>query len=230
MAGNGWATITVLDRIADQFVVGDGCWPWTGRLDDKGYPGAIRHEGQKRRPYQLLYELMIGPIPNGLTLDHLCHSADPFGCVDRGPCPHRRCVNPGHLEPVTQAENNRRNGSPWQRRAHQTECEHGHIFDEANTCIARNGTRSCRTCHREHEAARRAEHGDDIRAAERRRGAERRRSAGIAPRSIGRQPRRKPAVVDERTARNTAVVDHRMAEKVSAGPPLGVLVPATFCD
>lgn len=192
MGGNGWAGVSVLDRMDDQFTIDDGCWLWTGRLDQNGYPGAIHHNGRRRRPYQILYEMMVGPIPEGLTLDHLCHSADPFGCVDQGECLHRRCVRPDHLEPVTQAENNRRNASPWQRRARQTHCTSGHAFDEANTYIATNGTRSCRACHRASEAARRAKQGDEVRAAERRRGAARRRAAGIEPRRVGRQPRRKP--------------------------------------
>lgn len=78
-----------------------GCWRWKGTLTDRGYgtykyrnpsPGAPRQIAVKA--HRVIYERLIGPIPEGLELDHLCRN--------------RPCVNPAHLEPVTHRENTRR--------------------------------------------------------------------------------------------------------------------------
>lgn len=101
-----------LDRVADwavteyqrfwKYVVldealGDGCWLWRGSLVQNGY-GIFSYYrlGQKtsKRAHRFAYEALVGPIPEGLTLDHLCRV--------------RRCVNPAHLEPVTIGDNIRR--------------------------------------------------------------------------------------------------------------------------
>jgi len=67
-----------------------GCWIWTGAVEGKGY-GAPSINGVKRPAHRLAYEDLVGPVPEGLHLDHLCRV--------------RRCVNPAHLEPVTSREN-----------------------------------------------------------------------------------------------------------------------------
>lgn len=69
------------------------CWLWQGALDRDGY-GRVTVDGRGHPAHRVMYEVAVGPIPAGLTLDHLC----------RVP----RCVNPSHLEPVTNAENARR--------------------------------------------------------------------------------------------------------------------------
>ncbi len=71
-----------------------GCWLWTGDLNDRGYPTFALLHDRTVYAHRYAYELLVGPIPEGLTLDHLC----------RVPA----CVNPDHLEPVTKAENIRR--------------------------------------------------------------------------------------------------------------------------
>ncbi|MFD7016051.1 HNH endonuclease signature motif containing protein [Streptomyces sp. NPDC059928] len=81
----------------------------------------------------MAYELLVGPIPAGLHLDHLCRV--------------RRCVNPAHLEAVTCAENLRRGTSFAAVNSAKTECVHGHPFDEENTYFSRR-QRDCRTCRR----------------------------------------------------------------------------------
>lgn len=75
-----------------------GCWLWTGDLNDNGY--AVMNFGgkQKRLMHRWAYEAFVAPIPARLTLDHVWE----WGCR------FRHCVNPEHLEPVTQAENSRR--------------------------------------------------------------------------------------------------------------------------
>lgn len=117
-----------MDALVD--VSSPGCWIWQGTLDDHGY-GRIWHQGRWCLVHRLSYELRVGPIPEGLEIDHLC----------RIPA----CSNPGHLEPVTHAVNMSRSIS---RTAGIAECLYGHPFDDANTYHYR-GKRECRACRRE---------------------------------------------------------------------------------
>lgn len=82
------------------------CWPWTSTLCGDGY-GVITVDGRQLKAHRFAYELLVGPIPEGLVIDHVCHNLD-TSCVDGQACPHRRCVNPAHMEPVTPSENTAR--------------------------------------------------------------------------------------------------------------------------
>src|SRR5439155_25592866 len=107
------------------------CWMWTGSTDRHGY-GQARQRERTFRTHRAVYELLKGPIPAGLTLDHLCRV--------------RRCVNPAHLEPVTNRENILRGVGP-----NRTHCPRGHPYDERNTFryTYRGSTRrNCRACTR----------------------------------------------------------------------------------
>lgn len=107
------------------------CWEWDGVLLSNGY--AIFQSGGKRiLAHRYSYELHVGPIPDGLVIDHLCRN--------------RRCVNPDHLEPVTQAENARRGFSPPALAARKDHCIRGHLYTTENTRISRRGWRTCLTC------------------------------------------------------------------------------------
>lgn len=93
------------------------CWPWTGSLNQAGY-GQLQvgtfEKPRVVRTHRFSYEFFIGPVPDGLVLDHICHTSL---CVDPQPCAHRRCCNPWHLNPTTSAENVARTaGRPKTRR------------------------------------------------------------------------------------------------------------------
>lgn len=108
-----------------------GCWLWLGPVNVEGYGTAIS-DGRRQGAHRLVYELLVGPIPEGRQLDHLCRV--------------RRCVNPEHLDPVSQRENILRgHGSPA-LNARKTHCVNGHEFTDANTGRKRNGNRYCKTC------------------------------------------------------------------------------------
>lgn len=113
------------------------CWVWAGRRNDKGY-GIIKKGEKITLAHRLVYTTLVGPIPPGLTLDHLCRV--------------RECVNPAHLEPVTLSENCRRGESPMARHARKTSCVNGHPFNEENTCRSQDSRgrwrRACRVCDR----------------------------------------------------------------------------------
>jgi hypothetical protein len=122
----------------------DGCWLWTGSLMNPSasdsYGVATHRELPTRRTvaHRAVYEHEVGPIPAGLQLDHLCRV--------------RCCVNPEHLEPVTQQENIARQPNIIAKKA-LTHCPQGHPYDDENTDLRTSGRR-CRTCHRDRERAR----------------------------------------------------------------------------
>lgn len=121
------------------------CWVWLGRVNNDGYAQVERY-GRRVLLHRWMYEQHVGPIPEGLTIDHLCRQRD--------------CGNPAHLEAVTVAENIRR-GLPY-RPNHRaagtlnTHCPHGHAFTAENTKWCTNGARQCRTCQLDQQRARRA--------------------------------------------------------------------------
>jgi hypothetical protein len=88
------------------------------------------------------YELAVGEIPEGMQVDHKCHTED-TACPGGQDCPHRRCVNPAHLELVTPSENTLR-----QRHANRLKsvCPKGHELAGDNVVVWSDGKRRCRTC------------------------------------------------------------------------------------
>lgn len=113
------------------------CWLWLSTKQQDGYGYYAVNENGKRWgkcAHRIAYELVIGPIPDGLVLDHLCDN--------------KSCVNPAHLEPVTQAVNLLRSKKTVNSiNAAKTHCKHGHEFTSENTYIAPSvGTRHCKTC------------------------------------------------------------------------------------
>jgi len=110
----------------------NGCWEWVGAQSPDGY--GLWGSRAPRRAHRRMYEHTKGPIPDGLTLDHLCRN--------------RGCVNPDHLEPVTRGDNFLRVEGHTAMNARKTHCKVGHPFNGANTYISERG-RSCRTCSRD---------------------------------------------------------------------------------
>jgi hypothetical protein len=116
----------------------DGCWRWLGAVNDDGYGeifvGWRAGCARKDRVHRVAYRLHHGPIPIGLTVDHLCRV--------------RNCANPEHLEAVSLRENIRR------ARDRRGCCKRGHPYTKENTYLTPAGVRCCNTCRRERVRAR----------------------------------------------------------------------------
>lgn len=125
-----WKTLYEVDQA--------GCWIWQGRLDRDGYGcrgGSMRSEFGTDRAHRAFYMMLVGEIPEGLVIDHLCRVT--------------ACVNPDHLEPVTPEENTRRGENFLATNRKVTHCPQGHVYAGENLVIKVAGNsrkRVCRTC------------------------------------------------------------------------------------
>lgn len=121
------------DRFAEKVRVDldTGCWEWTAHRNGKGY-GVIWENGTKSA-HRVAWMLLVGPIAEGLTIDHAV-------------CQNKGCVNPAHMELVTARENTSRS---FAYRTRKFECANGHQYTPENTGrISTTGARYCRTCAR----------------------------------------------------------------------------------
>lgn len=114
------------------------CWTWKASTTTGGY-GQFLVEGRLVHAHRVAYTLTVGPIPEGLELDHLCRN--------------RRCVNPTHLEPVTRQENIRRGEGLAGINARKTHCPRGHALSGDNLYKYQpkdrpGPRRRCKVCHR----------------------------------------------------------------------------------
>lgn len=108
------------------------CWMWTGSTFAGKEYGQIKHEGKNWRVHRLAYELLVGPIPSGLVVDHLCRQP--------------RCFRPDHLEAVTSVVNTHRGEGPSAINARRATCSHGHLLAGENLYLTPDGRRKCRVC------------------------------------------------------------------------------------
>lgn len=113
--------------------VASGCWEWQGTRNTESY-GRLQVNGRTKAAHRFGYEIVVGPIPPGLVIDHLCRNTS--------------CVNPDHLEPVTNKVNILRGEGYAARSARKVSCPKGHAYDADNTWRDGRGFRYCRACRR----------------------------------------------------------------------------------
>jgi len=110
----------------------EGCWEWIGSKNHKGY-GQFQWKYRNYRAHRIAFELLVSPIEEGMVIDHLCRN--------------RSCVNPWHMEPVTNKENIMRGEGHGSRNARKTHCPQGHPYSGWNLIVRiGHGSRECRTC------------------------------------------------------------------------------------
>ena len=122
----------------------DTCWLWTDSLNNGGY-AFFTCGGEHYSAHRYSYELRNGPILDGFTIDHLCRV--------------RHCVNPDHLEVVSQYENTARG----EGHGHETYCPQGHLYSGKNLYITPDGSRQCRICRRVYVHAAERKRGKRVR-------------------------------------------------------------------
>ncbi len=124
--------IAVLRRIWVKMGTPKECWPWLGSLNTDGYPTCMPVAQSRKRlgkvfyPHRLMFHWFKHPLPNDLTIDHLCKN--------------RRCLNPDHMEAVTIAEN-------VGRAVKRAYCKRGHPQTAKNRYTAPgSGQTRCKPC------------------------------------------------------------------------------------
>lgn len=122
------------ERFWEKVQITEGCWLWLAGTSTDNYGVFTLRRHVQVRAHRFSYEQLVGEIPEGLHLDHLCRN--------------RACVNPAHLEPVTSRVNTLRGVGPSARNAAKTHCDSGHPLDEDNT-YHHEGRRRCRACRAE---------------------------------------------------------------------------------
>lgn len=109
------------------------CWTWVGSRDPEGY-GQSNTRGRVFKAHRMAWIALVGPIEDGLQLDHLCRL--------------RACVRPAHLDPVSCRENTLRGIGPAARNARKTQCANGHLLSGSNLRITNCDKRECAECRR----------------------------------------------------------------------------------
>lgn len=133
------------------------CWEWKAGKDWDGYGNFFVSHTRCIKAHRFAYEILVGSIPEGLTLDHLCRN--------------RGCVNPKHLEPVTHKENILRGEGHAAHNARKTHCPNGHPLEGNNlrNSQLKVGKRTCKTCAYERNELYQKKHAEKINAQRRQR-------------------------------------------------------------
>ena len=126
------------------------CIQWSGNVDPSNGYGRRSVGGKWVLAHRGAYEEARGPVPKGLVIDHVCHNES--DCIGGDTCPHRRCVNPLHLEAVPQRLNVLRGKTIPAANVAKESCPQGHPYDDHNT-YRLGARRHCRPCHRDHQRA-----------------------------------------------------------------------------
>lgn len=125
----------------------NGCWNWKATQGSKY--GCFKWNGKHSTAHRFAYEEFFGLIPEGLTIDHLCKNT--------------KCVNPTHLEAVSQAVNALRGDGPCAKNLRKTKCANGHELKGKNLRLRSAGGRACRTCINESQQRRKRENPEKFR-------------------------------------------------------------------
>jgi hypothetical protein len=121
------------DRLLSKTKIVDGCIEFTGSVQTGGY-GQMGIKGRPYLTHKLAYEWLIGEVPSGLELDHICRN--------------KKCLNTEHLEPVTHSENLIRRGLKGKKinKPERTHCRRGHRLTVENIYMRKNGVKQCQIC------------------------------------------------------------------------------------
>ena len=122
------------ERFWASIIMVENCWEWTGPVDKDGYARMRHGRGNARRAHRWAYERFVGPIPDGLTIDHLCNN--------------KGCVNPAHLRPATNVANIMRGNGFGAKNARKELCPKGHPLDGRGIRPDGRKKRRCKTCAR----------------------------------------------------------------------------------
>lgn len=118
-------------NVFSKLIQSGDCWVWTGYVHERGY-GRINRAGKHVKVHRWVYEFYRGPIPQGLTIDHLCAN--------------KLCCNPDHMDPVPSGVNVSRR---WNREMTSgNTCHRGHLRTPENTYVRPSGARECAVCKR----------------------------------------------------------------------------------
>lgn len=135
---------TAEDRFWPKVDKSGECWTWTAALNHGGYGIFRSPAGYSNLAHRFAYQVIVGEIPEDMTLDHLCRN--------------RVCVNPAHLDPVPSDENKRRGLTHRLLNGMDFDCINGHAYTPENTYVNpnKNNDVRCRTCAYEIQVARKA--------------------------------------------------------------------------